>query len=814
MNTNPDSAINTDLKYDTSITICMFDNRKSGKGKHKTLSIQQLIEDFSQPSVGFETFAEYQALPKAKKDEAKDNGSFIAAQIKSGLRKKENIANRTMLTLDADNAPKDFIERVKKHCPFNWFAYTTRSHSPVNPRWRLVIPFDTPIKVEQYQPLGRWIANTIGMDYFDPTTFEINRIMYLPSVSKDGEYLFEHNDLPFVDVEATLDNYFDWQDVSLWPTHVQEKKLVSATIKKLGNPTEKDGVVGAWCRTYSILDVFAMMPEQYRIEETTGGNQRVSYVHGTSSNGIVIYDDENGNFAYSHHATDPIAGQTVNAYDLYRLAMFGDLDADAKFDTPLSKLPSSKAMQTFAQKDQSVAAELHRFQQQQTMDAFASIETATMQAQTIEDEEEKAKAETLWYSMLERDGNDKLTNTRNNAVHILTYDKTVAAKPRFNLLSQVQEAHLGDGRIEPWQDHHSISATTKICLQYQCNISKQYVHETLMNIAQDDKYHPVQDFLQTLEWDGVPRAETMFIDHLGVKDDIYARETALSFLYGSIERVFNAGAKFDYMPILVGGQGIGKTEFVKMLSNGWHSSIEDLDMKQAFEQTAGAWIVEMSEMSATKKHDIELLKKFITDTKVTFRKAYAQNQSEILRTFTLIGTSNDLSLNDNTGNRRFLPLHCTKRLDFQEFEEAVPQIWAEAFTYWKEKGRKFFVLSREAQAIAEEHQENASEPDVWEETIYVWLRQEAPVNRYTDNSEFDEGGYEYRDRVSFEEIYVDCLKGRMKDIKPIERKRINNIMKGFDGVSDKKTVRFGKTNKQGWTIDKDVFYDGLIDPEF
>src|SRR5690606_19710806 len=157
----------------------------------------------------------------------------------------------------------------------------------------------------------------------------------------------------------------------------KQTKLVT----KQGNPLEKTGVVGAFCRVYDIhAAIEKFLPGIY--EPVDESRSRYTYVLGSTVGGAVIYD--NGLFLYSHHATDPCSGRLVNAFDLVRLHKFGDLDDDAKPDTPVNRLPSFTEMANLALNDPDVAALINKERYEQALEDFGDSEDKLVEKDNME----------------------------------------------------------------------------------------------------------------------------------------------------------------------------------------------------------------------------------------------------------------------------------------------------------------------------------------------------------------------------------------------------------------------------------------------
>jgi len=338
---------------DSAIDYAVGKHRNSLYWKNTSAPFSDLAKSCSQPHQTKESFAEFQALDtnnpcdRARRDEIKDAGAFVTGYLAGGKRKKEAVLHKQAGAFDADYALADFIEIVKRVFPdVSWFVYTTHSHSPSNPRYRLVILFSRPLSAVEYEPVCRRIAEELGIDQFDHTTYDVNRLMYWPSKSQDGEFIFKENKGAPLDVDQKLQSYRDWNNAAEWPVGERETKVIRSTVSKAEDPLLKADWIGAYCRTYTVTAVIEKdLSDKY---EACDIDDRWTYKEGSTSGGLVIYDDK---FAYSHHGTDPISGKLCNAFDLVRLHKFGRRDKDAKPDTLINRLPSYSAMMEYIQKD-------------------------------------------------------------------------------------------------------------------------------------------------------------------------------------------------------------------------------------------------------------------------------------------------------------------------------------------------------------------------------------------------------------------------------------------------------------------------------
>lgn len=322
------------------IAVC---NRKTDrKYKNQEQDWDYIIRRNSTPIRTSETAEEYPKLPKKQRDILKDNGGFVGGHLKGGIRKNGNVICRGIGMLDADciDIGTDFIDAVKTALPSTkYFIYSTHSHTPQNPRYRVVILLSREVSEDEYPALMRMVANQIGMDYFDDSTYQANRMMFWASCPSNGDFVFEVNDGDPLDSDEYLSMYADWRDVTQWPTSSRQSEVISKSLKAQADPTTKDGMVGVFCRAYSITSAInTFLSDVYAPSAVTS---RYDFISADSAAGVVIYDDK---FAYSHHTSDPACERLLNAFDLVRLHKFYDEDEKKSFN----------AMCDFASNDENI----------------------------------------------------------------------------------------------------------------------------------------------------------------------------------------------------------------------------------------------------------------------------------------------------------------------------------------------------------------------------------------------------------------------------------------------------------------------------
>ena len=786
MNTEVNSKIK--LKNDGIINIAVGRNRKELKWKNKQMKWSEFLDRVSQTTRTAETYEEYKKLSKGEQDNVKDVGGFVGGTLKNGRRKSNSLLNRCLLTLDVDYGKEGLWDTIEMLFDFGCCIYTTHKHSKNKPRFRLIIPLSRPVNPEEYGAVSRMVAKDIGIDYFDDTTYEPSRLMYWPSTSQDGEFVFKYIDEKWLNPDEVLNKYEDWHDTSFWPESSRSIKKREKLADKQGNPREKGGIIGAFCRSYTVMDaVEKFLSDTY---VPCADKNRYTYTKGSTSGGLVIY--ENGDFAYSHHGTDPVSGKLCNAFDLVRFHKFGSLDVDVKEGTPVVKLPSYQAMMDFVRKDEKVKVTLGEERLSAVKEDFTLIN-------------DLRDVDTEWLKLLEVDKRGFYKSTIGNIVLILENDPYLKEKIALNEFSHrtvIKEdlpwhklKNIEEG--ETWKDSDDAALRYYIEKVYDIT-SPTKINDALLIVEEKNKYHPIRDYLEEIAWDGIRRIETLFIDYLGAENNVYTRTVTRKAMVAAVARVFVPGIKFDYMLVLVGKQGIGKSHIISLLGQNWYSdSLNTVQGKEAYEQLQDAWLIEMAELSATKKAEAEAVKHFISKREDIYRVAYGKRVTKFPRQCVFFGTTNDNDfLRDKTGNRRYWPVvvginKSNKNLWTDMTQNEIDQIWAEALKLWR-NGEKLFLtpdLEKEAVKVQEQHTEESSK----EGLIREYLDRLLPENwgdldigarrmfiHDTDFGKAKEGTVK-RDRVCAMEIWVELFQADPKQMTPAQSREINDILRKIEG---------------------------------
>lgn len=782
--------------HDRKITISTAGSRKATYWQPQEIWWSELVEKVRIPFRGTEPLAVYKQFPKSKQDELKDNGGVVAGLLKDGKRRASNVISRDVITLDLDNIPaggtQDVLRRIEGlGCAY--VVYSTRKHEEVRPRLRVFILLDRAFTVEEYEPVARKAAEFIGIELCDPTTFEASRLMYWPSCCSDSNYVYTFGDKPLLSADGMLSLYKDWHNVQEWPQVPGTQQTHVKLAAKQGNPVEKNGVVGAFCKTYDVYRAIeTFLPGIYIPCED--GSGRFTYSGGSTTGGAVIY--ENGNFLYSHHSTDPAGGKLCNAFDLVRLHKFSGMDDDAKIDTPVNKLPSYIAMSELAISDTYVAAIINQ----------ERYEKATQQFSEAPDENAN------WMSKLRLSTDSGLpAKTIDNIIIILENDPLIKGNIAFNEFANRAEV-LGKMPWSPRSDRRTWGNVDDAGLIHYLEhiyyiTGDNRIDRAFTLSAYKHSFNGVQEYLKSLEWDGVKRLDTLLTDYLGARDTDYTRAVIRKALSAAVARAMTPGCKYDFMPILVGPQGIGKSTFLRFLGRQWFSdSLQTFEGKEASEMIQGVWINEIGELSGFNRSETNAVKQFLSRTEDIYREPFGKRTNPYPRRCVFFGTTNDSEfLKDRTGNRRFWPVDTgvqppTKKV-WEDLPDEVDQIWAEAFIRWQ-LGEKLY-LTGEAEAESRKEQEAHAESNAKEGIIREFVNRRIPLNweKRTLNErklywsgEFDRDDSETteRDRICCAEIWCECLGGDLKYMKRADALEINNILARMPGWKRLSTMyRFG-----------------------
>lgn len=714
-----------DIQHDGEFAIAIAASMTSKSWKNGTLRWTELIARLADPLVTGETRAEFNRLSREDQLTLKDKaGGYVGGPVNGNRRTRTSVPFRQLLCLDADFAGDHFLTNLVATTDFACAIHTTRKHSTDAPKYRVLVPLDRPVLFEEYQAVARRLAEQMGMAQFDHTCFQFERLMFWPTLSTDDRpgYQLEVIDEPWLCVDDVLATYRkfggDHTHVSLWPMSDAETRAINLEVRKAGNPLEKKGIVGVFCRTWSIEEgLQEFLSDVYE----NVGEGRWTFLEGTSAAGVWQIPGEE--YIKSFHGTDPVGvfGRPACLWDAVRIHKFGELEGELEGDEDPSKLPSHKRMTEWAMSLEAIRTEMLK-------DEFDVIE---------DDAPEKP-----WTSRLTILENGNVEPTIDNVKLVMMAHEHLKGRIRDNFFTGDVDI-VGDlpwGSTGTWTDNDT-NYVKAFLEKHPYRIKKRDVVDAALALASKEQgFHPVQDYINSLHWDGVPRVEDCLVRYFGAEDTPYTRVVTRKFFVGGVARVMEPGIKWDNVLVLTGAQGSGKSTFAYRISKGWYTdSLTSMQGKEGMEAVQGKWVVELGELSAMKKADLEHAKAFVTSQFDKFRPAYGRRNVTFPRQCVFIGTTNETEfLKDLTGNRRWWPVAVRPRKATEcMFDHLTPavvdQMWAEAHQLWA-LGEELY-LTPEEDASAKVVQERHVELPPMSALIERWLEEKVPPDWHSWNEE-------------------------------------------------------------------------------
>lgn len=784
------------------------------------LNLEGLRKILSNPKRTNETVTQYQNMTKDEKDKAKNRGALVAGVFEGNERKRKYIKDLCGLILDADYANDKFVSNIDEKIKNKFLFHSTHSHTDANQRYRVFIPTDRLMTPDECVAVSRKVAEEIGIDYFDKASFDPSHLMCLPTCSIDSKYVFiESKYEELLKVDEYLSKYKNWKDISEHALTKEERerhnfinssiyispdgKAVKPKRFDLQDPKTLSGIRGKFNEAYTITEAIDTFLSD--IYKKSNVSNRYDFIESDATCGLVIFD--NG-YAYSHYASDPAGGYYQTAYDLVRIHKFADKDKDVDRRVKFSNYPSVILMNEFALKDSKVKA-------------LCKIEPKTDEYlnYVCDDWEDKityVKNTTL------------IENNQENACYIISNDKNLK-NIRLNVLTnQIIADKLPWIRSTAEWSNDDDSQLSIYINHYYGQISDKFIRNAFIKVAVDNNFHPIKQYLENLKpWDKVKRNERLFIKYFGASDTEYIRECAKLLCLAAVGRIYEPGIKYDYVIILCGLQGSGKSTFFRKLAKDWFSDslkFTDLVDKTGDEKLQGTWINEVGELAGKNQIDVETIKAYITKQVDKYRPAYGKTSIDHPRRCIIVGTTNrtDGFLKDITGNRRFLIIETSNDRETAPWNitnDEVDQIWAEAVYTYKEikkSGKPFELkLSEEMEKEAEKIQEKFMEPDDREGIVKRYVDMPVPLgwktwnlNRrrsYISNPDSYAGTNTYiRKEICTMDIWCECYGNQPGTMEKPEGYKIGLILKRlrFESSNGKQKA-FGEYGKQRYYIRKD-----------
>lgn len=756
-------------------------SRQALKWSNKTISFENLKERLKHTLRTPESAEEYAKMSKADRDQAKDHGGFVAGVLIGGRRKVDTVESRSMISLDGDRIDVAFLDGFEENMPYTAALYTTHSSTEEKPRVRIIIPMTRDTSPEEFAAVSRYLAQMLGIDYFDECSYLPNQLMYWPSTPANGSFVYKETEGPWLNPDDILTAHPEWTDPTRLPTSSRESQAAVTTGKRQQDPLTKDGVVGLFNRVYYPIQK-ALETFLGDVYEPTASDQRWHLIESSSMAGVEIKEDK---FVYSHHAKDPAYLKLCNAFDIVRIHRFGDLDDKASF----------KEMRKFAMSLDEVKM---RAAEERLREAGADFEDPA------DDDSWKAR-------LVYEPRTLKLENSLHNIQLILENDPLL----RDIVFNQLADGMEITGQVpwkhpaKFWRDQDDAQLISYVDSHYGSFSARNY-EIAVTKVTDDRSYHPIREMFEALPpWDGVHRVDTLLIDYLGAQDNSYVRAVTRKALCAAYDRVFNPGIKYDYMIVLNGDQGIGKSTLIAKLGMEWFSdslSLSDMNDKTAAEKLQGYWILEIGELAGMKKADIDKVKAFVSRQDDKYRASFGRRVTPHLRQCIFFGTTNTENgyLRDITGNRRFWNVKVTGNGKYQPWDldaETIQMIWAEAMVLAK-AGEPLY-LPPELEAMAKEEQVLAMEHDEREGVVAEYLDMPLPENwdeltmyqrrefiRDTEDPTRPRGTRR-RKVVSNIEIWCECFGKSKEDLRPADSYAISAIMvrmRGWQKAPDRQSL--------------------------
>lgn len=689
-------------------------------------------------------------------------GNYLLGELDGPTRSRATIRSRSAITLDADAGANEHLpEMWELVLPYAAVIHTTFSSTPEAPRFRVIVPCSRPVTPDEYAALARMLMDRIGADQFDPGSAQPERYMFRPAASRPEwfrSWVMDGEPLP---VDELLR---EWKpDLSSLPTprpHPNKR-----------NPFELAGVPGAFNRAYTFAEVI----EAYDLPYDPAGGDRWQLRGAQSIAGMGPIAGTTG-LVYSHHVTDPAYGQACSAFDLVRLHRFAELDDGVPASTPVNRRPSHEAMLELAGRDVRVLKEL-------VGTDFA-------------DETADAIADTDWRLGLQLNARTGIMRDTIANWDLVRENDPVFGSLVFNELTLAVETTAD----LPWRPlgrgGPTFSATDRAALchhlerEYRLRPARSLVDE-LVNVTAQQRYvNPLRDYLDGLEWDGVPRVETSLP---GVRPTDYTRLVARKVLTAAVARVFEPGIKWDHTLVLFGSEGLGKSWWIDRVARGYSATLGRIGDKDTLLTMQRSWIMVSDEGHSLRKADADVQKEFLTRTEDVFRMPYDREAQVHPRHCVIWGTTNDeVFLRRQEGNRRFLIVRCEERVDFDALtDEYIDQLWAEAVHLYR-SGERLYLEELESVLAAEEREAFVEEdalsgvvqeyldtlvPEDWEEMSpdarSLWLQNRA-------DGLVAPGTHRIR-RTCSAQVWVEALGRRFGEHKRTDLLEINTVLKGLPG---------------------------------
>lgn len=693
---------------------------------------------------------EFMALPEEKRAAKKDKGWFQAGESDTERRWP---LSRWAVTIDLDSADTQTAKKIAKlYSKYHYWLYETAKSTEEEPRYRLVIPFEYAIDLDQHKALATLICYEVGLEFCDVvTSTKAASLFYWPVCFTDKENLATVNEGNVFDPLVYLDNVWqhhfegEYTDMTTWPGAKPQPGAISSshTPKNVqAIPQHKVGKVGNFCRTYSIVDAIEKFLSD--IWMPTKVEKRYTYVGSTTTGGGVIYagerGDEDESFFHSFHATDPYNNMQLNAFDLVRLHRFGGLDVGKKINDPM-RLPSYKSMMELVADDPKIAEHVSKEVNQKMYDdtvvLFPRAEGKSNTAKKPEpkptpksDTAKHAEQNNPWYDAerpfrfkIDNNANGKYEVTQKNlswcvgalvGKDVLAYNRRLDAvvvragisHNKRSVIAPVNDEDTRCGRrLTDAEESFIISIIEDAYPWKKLPLSRSVARDAVRDTANLNTFDPVVDYLEALpKWDGKTKCDNVLCKYIkGIDNSKWTKKCTRFWMMAAVARALNPGCKVEQVIVLYGAEGKGKSTTFERICPSPKDLFSDQpkvsEGAQKFaESIAGRFIVELGELDEINKTRAAQLKSFLSTRSETFRAAYGHHASNRPRDFIFYGTCNDADwLRKEMSMRRWLPIKVTTEewtvkehaKLMKHLDKYKDQYWAHALHLYRKHGLAF-----------------------------------------------------------------------------------------------------------------------------
>ena len=385
---------------------------------------------------------------------------------------------------------------------------------------------------------------------------------------------------------------------------------------------------------------------------------------------------------------------------------------------------------------------------------------------------------------------EKVKGRLSNLAMILAHDQTYLDRFAYDLFHRkiVFRSHKDPSQVFDYDDETQHRLRVRLATDYG-DFKPYDVESAITTVAMRNQFHPLQDRIKSLLWDGRKRVETWLTRICGADDNEYTRAVAKMWCISAIARAFKPGIKVDTMMVLEGAQGTNKSALIEEMSYGHFLDNKiDIQSKDGKQSLFGKWFVEFAELEGLNKKSSEAIKQFLTNRTDVFRLPYERTEKQFPRTSIFVGTTNEAEyLEDPTGNRRFWPVKI-ERVNLKKVEEERDQIWAEAYQLFLD-GHKWWVHETDdiAKYFRIEQEQRVVRAEIHDD-LRCWVEDNILVS--------DDGCY----RVSVKDVWTRYHGGRVSDLDRRKEKEVVLVLKGMGFEKKKPPASYDQKRTPVWTV--------------